>query len=120
MAAEVILSIECITCVYERMFAGPENRTYDRLNIRRTRMRRRYGGPGLLQEQFSSIFLQLTVQLFFIGHFFKEEVFQKEKEQKMNQHIGQCFLRYVFQTICMLIFQPETQRNLFILAFVQQ
>ena len=25
-----------------------------------------------------------------------------------------------FKTICMLIFQPETQRNLFILAFVQQ
>ena len=29
--------------------------------------------------------------------FFKEEVFQKEKEQKMHQHIGQYFPRHVFQ-----------------------
>ena len=98
MAAEMILSIECITCVYERMFAGPEDRTCDRLNIRRTRMRPIWvGGPGLLREKFSSIFLQLRVKLIDIGHFFKEEVFQKEKEQKMNQHIGQYFLRHVFQ-----------------------
>ena len=55
-------------------------------------------GPGLLREQCSSIFLQLTEQFFFdIGHFFKEEVFHKEKEHKMNQHIGQYFLRHVFQ-----------------------
>ena len=83
MAAEMILSIECITCVYERTFAGPEDRTCDRLNISRTRMRPRYGGPGLLREQFSSIFLQLTVQLFDTGHFFlKKRCFKKKKNRR--------------------------------------